>query len=99
MSGRGLRSNHREPGLPNKRPGRNYDRPRALQAGRCPPPPKGTAPVADLDPKFETRAELEAWAAQTARAAAETGWRLAMSDALDTIRRVTLAHSHLIGDT
>ena len=50
------------------------------------------------DPKFKTRAELEAWASQTARAAAETGWRSAMLVAVDDIRRVTLAHSHLIGE-
>ena len=62
------------------------------------PPPKGAAPVADLDPKFETRAELEAWAAQTARVVAETGWHISRAAAVVKIRRVTMAHSHLIGE-
>ena len=51
------------------------------------------------DPKFETRAELEAWAKLAMSAAAWTGSVPAMLDEARTIRRVTLAHSHLIGDT
>ena len=54
--------------------------------------------MADLDPKFETRAELEAWAAQTARVVAETGWHISRAAAVVKIRRVTMAHSHLIGE-
>ena len=48
------------------------------------------------DPKFETRAELEAWAMALAEDTEPS--RAAMLSALDTIRRVTLAHSHLIGE-
>lgn len=46
--------------------------------------------MADLDPKFETRAELEAWlimARQETRK--KPGLKL-------PIRRVTLAHGHLV---
>lgn len=53
--------------------------------------------MADIDPKFETRAELVAWAQVLARYR-EPG-RKEMLATLETIRRVTLAHSHLIGDT
>lgn len=52
--------------------------------------------MADLDPKFETRAELEAWAAKLMQDAASSD---AQIPALGIIQRVTLAHSHLIGDT
>lgn len=53
------------------------------------------------DPKFETRAELEAWAGKTARDAEAhriLGERTATLDAVIRIKRVTLAHSHLIGE-
>ena len=50
------------------------------------------------DPKFETRAELEAWAERAARVAAWVGAVPTMLEAARTIHRVTLAHSHLIGE-
>jgi hypothetical protein len=49
------------------------------------------------DPVFATRAELEAWAVDTAHWANCTPGQTmrARLDALDCIRRVTLAHLHL----
>jgi len=47
------------------------------------------------DPTFATRAELAEWAFRTARDAQchyKLGERDALFDALETIRRVTLAH-------
>ena len=44
------------------------------------------------DPVFETRAEFYAWTAQTVR---EATTPTKMIDALDRIRRVTIAHLHL----
>jgi hypothetical protein len=44
------------------------------------------------DPRFTTRAELEAWAAKEAR---KPKTATGMLKALDRIRRVTLAHVHL----
>jgi hypothetical protein len=52
------------------------------------------------DPTFQTRAELEAWAVETARWANCTPGQTmrARLEALDRIRRVTLAHVHLKED-
>ncbi len=53
------------------------------------------------DPTFKTREELEAWAGKTAREAQAhycLGERTAILEGLDYIKRVTLAHSHLLGD-
>ena len=50
------------------------------------------------DPKFETRAELEAWAVAKAGYGGKYQTRQMMLDQLADIRRVTLAHSHLIGE-
>ncbi len=56
------------------------------------------------DPVFTTRAELVAWARQLARSAgaqakAKGYWQgEIVMDALETIKRVTLAHAHLEDD-
>jgi hypothetical protein len=47
------------------------------------------------DPKFETRADLQFWAVKTAYDAGFKPKR--QLAALETIRRVTLAHVHLKG--
>ena len=50
------------------------------------------------DPTFTTLAELQAWAAQRARYPDPTlPVKQAQLAALADIRRVTMAHSHLIG--
>lgn len=57
-----------------------------------------TTPPMSSDPTFQTRAELEAWAARTAREAQAhhvMGERTSVLEALAVISRVTLAHPHL----
>ena len=49
-----------------------------------------------IDPVFETRAELEAWATQMLRYIFDG--TLAPWQIRQMVARVTLAHSHLIGD-
>ena len=52
------------------------------------------------DPTFKTRAELVAWARQRARFPDPTlPVRKAQLAALEDIRRVTLAHGHLLQET
>jgi len=46
-----------------------------------------------VDPVFQTRAELAEWAINVARQAGET--HQAAIEAIDRIKRVTLAHVHL----
>lgn len=53
-------------------------------------------PQMTTDPVFETRAELEAWASASAHSAgSDPKLQLAV---LGTIRRVTLAHAHLLSE-
>jgi len=58
---------------------------------------KAYSKSAEGDPTFTTRAELEAWAVETAHWANCTPDQTmrARLEALDLIRRVTLAHVHL----
>lgn len=53
------------------------------------------------DPTFTTRADLEEWVARTGRKAVAhqvLGERTALLEATVHIRRVTLAHAHLLAD-
>ena len=54
------------------------------------------------DPVFTSRAEIEDWAVGVAREAGEAsrwaGGHVVLLEAVETIRRVTLAHKHLMED-